>query len=204
MRNRHPQQSLGHRVLRLSLTWLYLGAVTGIVNGQATGGGIAIVSMMIGGMIALTIPGLFLGVIGGDARGSLVGAAGGLLGCWLVKLGGAVAIQPHVVSTIVILGGLLGATGFLFMRFLFWKYGMIFRTFCWLIDLTPVLHQVSALHGRLRIPRRMAANSVPHKIHVFALREHHPPQLQTANESSGSSGQRHQIPRGGRESGASA
>ena len=164
MRNRSSQPSLGHRVLSLGWTWLFLGAVTGAINGQGTGSYIEIVSMMIGGMIALTILGLFLGVIGGDARGSIVGAAGGLLGCWLAKLGGVVAIQPLVISTIVILGGLLGATGFLFMRFLFWKYRMVFRSISWLIDLTPVSGKISALHGRVRIPQRLAGNSAPHKI----------------------------------------
>jgi hypothetical protein len=164
MRDRHRQLPLGHRVLRLSLTWLFLGAVTGVVNGQGTRGGIEIVCMMIGGMIALAIPGIFLGVIGGDARGSVVGAAGGLLACGLTKLGGGVTAQPFVISTIVILGGLLGATGFLFMRFLFWKYRMIFRSACWLIDLTPISGEVSALHRRFRIPQRLAGNSVPHKI----------------------------------------
>src|SRR4051794_33597844 len=91
MQDRHRQRSLAHRVLRLTLTWLFLGAVIGVVNGQGTGGNAEIVCMMIGGMIALIIPGIFLGVIGGDARGSIAGAAGGLLGCWSAKLGGAVA-----------------------------------------------------------------------------------------------------------------
>lgn len=150
MRNRHHQPSLGCRVLSLSLAWLFLGAVTGVINGQETGSGIAIVCMMIGGMIVLTIPGIFLGLIGGDARGSMVGAAGGLLGCWYATLGGSVAIQPLTMSTIVIVGGLLGATAFLFLRFSFWKYRMIFRSICWIIDLTPVSGKVSDLNGHLR------------------------------------------------------
>ena len=156
MRDREAQLSLGHRVLRLSLTWLFLGAVVGVVNGQGMRGNMAIVCAMIGGMIALTIPGIFLGVIGGDARGSVVGAAGVLIGCWLAKLGGAVAIQPPVVSTIVIMGALLGATVFLFTRFMFWKYRMIFRSICWLIDLTPASGKASALAGHLRIPQSLA------------------------------------------------
>jgi hypothetical protein len=155
---------LGHRVLRLCVTWLFLGAAIGVINGQGTGSGIEIVSMMIGGMIALAIPGLFLGLIGGDAKGSVVGAAGGLLGCWLTEFCGAVAIQPVVISTTVILGGLLGATGYLFIGFLFWKYRMILRSVCWLIDLTPLSTKLSALHGPLRIDQCSAGNSVPHKI----------------------------------------
>jgi hypothetical protein len=146
------------------LTWLFLGAVIGVVNGQGTGGGSEIACMMIGGMIALTIPGFFLGVIGGDARGSVVGAAGGLLGCWLAKLGDAAAIQPFIMSTIVILGGLLGATGLLFIRFLFWKYRMIFRAIGWLIDLTPWSGEVSALLRRLSTAQHPVGNSVRHQI----------------------------------------
>jgi hypothetical protein len=164
MRDRHPQLPLGRRVLSLSLTWLFLGAVIGVVNGQETGGGVEIVCMMIGGMIALAIPGLVLGVIGGDPRGSIAGAAVGLLGCSLAKLGGSVAIEPPVMSTIVILAGLLGATALLFMRFLFWKYRMIFRTIRWLVDSTPVSAKLSARHGRLRMPSGSAVNSVLRQI----------------------------------------
>ena len=162
MRDRRPQRPLGHRVLSLSLTWLFLGAVIGVVNGQGTRGGSEIVCMMIGGIIALAIPGFFLGVIGGDARGSVVGAAGGLLGCWLTDLGDAAAIHPFITSTIVILGGLLGATGFLVRRFLFWKYRTIFRAICWLIDLTPGSGKVSALLRRLSTPRCSTGDSVLH------------------------------------------
>jgi hypothetical protein len=152
------------------LTWLFLGAVIGAFNGQETGGSVEIVCMMIGGMIVLTIPGIFLGVIGGDARGSVVGAAGGLLGCWSAELSGAMAIQPFVIGAIAILGGLLGATGILFIRFLFWKYRMIFRSICWLIDITPVSGKASALACHVRIPRRLAAHPVPHKIRSTARR----------------------------------
>jgi hypothetical protein len=166
MRNRHPQIQLGHRVLSLSLTWLFLGAVTGVINGQGMGGSIELVSRM----IVLTTLGLFLGVIGGDARGSIVGAAGGLLGCSLANLGGVAALQPVVISTVVIFGGLLGATGFLFMRFLVWKYRTILKSICWLIDLTPISGKMSARLGRLPIPQRLASNSVPHEIPSFARR----------------------------------
>jgi hypothetical protein len=164
MRERHPQLPLGRRILLLFLTWLFLGAAIGVINGQGTGSGIQIVCMMIGGMIALMIPGLFLGLIGGDARGSVIGAAGALLACWLTEFCGAVAVQPVVISTTVILGGLVGATGYLFLRFLFWKYRMIFRSICWLIDLTPMSAKVSALHSRLRLHQCSAGNSVPHKV----------------------------------------
>ena len=137
MRDRRPQLSLGHRVLRLSLTWLLIGGLIGVVGVERKGGGIEIVSMLISGMIVLTIPGMLLGVIGGDARGSVVGVCGGLLSCWIAKLAGAVAVQPHVIGVVVIFSGLLGATGFLFVRLLFWKYRMIFRCFCWMTAIYP-------------------------------------------------------------------
>src|SRR5947207_1986947 len=127
MRDPQPQLPLGRRVLRMSLTWLLLGAVIGIVDGLGKGQGIEILCMMIGGMIVLPIAGVFLGLIGGDARGSVAGAAGGLLGCWSAKVTGVVAIQPQCMSLIVIFGALVGATGFVFLRFWLWKYAMIFR-----------------------------------------------------------------------------
>ncbi len=170
MGNRQHRRSLGRRVLCLSLTWLFIGAVIGVVNGRGTGTAIEIVSMMLGGMIALLIPGILLGVIGGDARGSIVGAAGGLLGYWLAQLGGNVAVQPPVLGMIVIFSGLLGATGFLFVRFLFWKYRMVFRGICWLIDATPLSGKVSALAGHLYKTQLLGGNPVAHKIPSMASR----------------------------------
>jgi hypothetical protein len=166
MRDRQRPPSLICRVLRLSLTWLFLGTVFGVVSRQGTGGRIEIVSMMIAGMIVLLIPGVLLGVIGGDARGSILGAAGGLLGCWLAKLGGGVTIQPSIVGVLLIFSGLLGATCFLFMRLLFWKYRIVFSSICWLIDAAPVSGKVSALAGYLHQPHAWPAIR-------FRARSHH-------------------------------
>jgi hypothetical protein len=137
MRDRQPQLSLGQRVLRLSLTWLMIGALIGLVGVERKGGVIEIACMLISGMIVLTIPGMLLGVIGADARGSVVGVSGGLLSCWLAKFGGGVALQPHVIGAVVIFSGLLGATCFLFVRILFWKYRMMFRCISWLTGISP-------------------------------------------------------------------
>jgi hypothetical protein len=161
MRERQPQLLLRHRVLHLALTWLFIGALIGLVGTERLGGVIEIISMMIGGMIVLTIPGMLLGVIGGDARGSVIGVTVGLLGCWLAKFGGAVAMQPHVIGVVVIFSGLFGATCFLFVRILFWRYRMMFRCICWLTDKTPVSGKVSALAGHFRIAQRSAKNPVP-------------------------------------------
>jgi hypothetical protein len=129
--------SLGRRVLATSLTWLLLGCVIGVIEGLGQGGGIQILAMMVGGMTVLPVVGVLLGLIGGDAIGSVTGAAGGLLGCLAGDLVSGLSIQPHVLSVLVVFSGLLGATGFLFLRFLIWKYRMMFRTFCWLTGFTP-------------------------------------------------------------------
>jgi hypothetical protein len=129
--------SLGRRVLGIFFTWLLLGALIGVIEGREMGGGIQIVCMMIGGMAVLPIVGVLLGLIGGDAKGSVAGAAGGFLGCWISECVGGVPIQAQATNVIVIFGALVGATGFLFVRFLLWKYGMMFRTLCWMIGVTP-------------------------------------------------------------------
>ena len=83
MHDRRLQMLLRNRVLILALTWLLIGAVIGVVGVERKGGGIEIVSMMIGGMIVLLIPGILLGVIGGDARGALsVHARGSWAAAW--------------------------------------------------------------------------------------------------------------------------
>jgi hypothetical protein len=148
MRDRRPKLSLGHRVVRLSLTWLLIGAVIGLVSAERKGGVAEFVSMLISGMIVLTIPGMLLGVIGGDARGSVVGVFGGLLSCWVARLGGSAAMQPHVIGVVVIFSGLLGATGFLFVRLLFWKYRTMFRCICWITRLRLKGRALSATLAR--------------------------------------------------------
>ncbi len=141
------RRSVGRRVIRMALTWLFLGASIGVIGGVGKGGVIQIVSQMIGGMIILPVAGTLLGLIGGDAIGSVVGAAGGLLGCWIVGCFGEMPLQPQGTNVIVIYCALIGATGFLFARFLLWKYGIIFRTICWLFDVTPSSVKAWALTG---------------------------------------------------------
>jgi hypothetical protein len=141
----------------MSLTWLLLGAVIGVVNGLAKGSGPAVIFMMLGGMMVLPVLGLLLGLIGGDATGSVVGAAGGLLGSWLAGPVGAPAIHPEAMSLIIMIGALLGATGLLFVRVLRWQYTMIFRGIRWLAGVTPVAGRASAFARRLASPRHVAS-----------------------------------------------
>ena len=163
MRAREPRLSLGHRVLRLSLTWLFIGALVGVVGVERKGGAIGIACMMVSGMIVLTIPGILLGVIGGDARGSVVGVSCGLFGCGLAKLSAAVSMQPQVIGAVVIFCGLFGATVYLFVRIMFWRYRLMFRCICWLTEKTQVSGTFSALAGHLQIPQRSTGNSVLRK-----------------------------------------
>jgi hypothetical protein len=144
----------------MSLTWLFLGAAIGAIGGMGKGGGVQVVFTMIGGMAVLPIPGVLLGLIGGDPKGSLAGAAGGLLGCGIAGCLGQVPIQPQAIDVIVTFAALVGATAFLFVRFLLWKYGLIFRTICWLTGITPASSKVCALASRFPIPNRLIGYSV--------------------------------------------
>lgn len=137
MNSARNRPSLGRRVVVMFFTWLLLGALIGVIGGLEMGGGIQIICMMIGGMAVLPIVGVFLGLIGGDAKGSIVGAVGGLLGCTIAGCFGEVLIQPQATSVIVVFCALVGATGVLIVRFLLWKYGMMFRTLCWVMGVRP-------------------------------------------------------------------
>jgi hypothetical protein len=171
--NRPPTRpSLGRRVLDMFLTWLLLGAVIGAIAGLGKGGGILIVCMMIGGMAVLPIAGVLLGLVGGDAKGSIAGAAGGLLGCGIAGCFGGVTIQPQAMNVIVIFCALLGATAFLFVRFLFWKYRMMFRTLCWAIGVTPASSESWVLAGHALIANRLTGYSV-HSAPVRARSRRH-------------------------------
>jgi hypothetical protein len=98
---------------------------------------VGVLSMMIGGMTVLAIPGIVLGLIGGDVRGSFVGATGAYLACLTSKSVGASPIDPPLIGAMVIYGALLGATALLFARFIVWKYGVIFRILCWAFPSLP-------------------------------------------------------------------
>jgi hypothetical protein len=146
----------------MSLAWLLLGAVIGVFNGLGDGKGSGgMVAMMLGGMIVLPVPGVLLALIGGDALGSVAGAAAGLFGCWLVGYGGAAAVEPQGMSVIIVISALLGATGFLFLRFLLWKYTLIFAAICWLLRSAPVPARARILAGHHLLTRRRGIPFVP-------------------------------------------
>jgi hypothetical protein len=82
------------------------------------------------------------------------------LGCGITGCFGEVTIHPQTVNVIVVFGALVGATAFLFARFLLWKYGMIFRTFCWAIGITPASGKAWALTSHAIIPNCLTNFSV--------------------------------------------
>ena len=75
------RQSKVDGTLDMSLTWLIVRAMIGVIGGLRTGRLVELASGVLGGMIVLPIAGALLGLTGGDAKGSVVGAVGGLMDC---------------------------------------------------------------------------------------------------------------------------
>lgn len=99
------------RLARMMSAWLALGALVGIGSGAtAVGAATTVLANMLAGMILFPPVGLLLGLIGGRARESLLGAAvGAILGAAL----GAVAGPAGLVETAthaLLVGALAGAT----------------------------------------------------------------------------------------------
>ncbi len=130
MSRTHPPLSVGRRIFQMSLTWLIIGAMVGAIGGVLSGSAIELVSGVIGGAIVLPVVGVFLGLIKGDAKGSVVGAAGGLLGCLLAKLTRGISPDALSVQMVVVFGALLGATCLIYLQFVRWSYGFLFRRAC--------------------------------------------------------------------------
>ena len=131
--------SLGRRILLMSLTWLIVGAMVGLIVGLENERVSAIIASMLGGMIVLPFLGVLLGLVGGDLKGTIAGAGGGIIACLLVGPGGLGTSTALVSGFTVIFGGLIGATVFPYVRMALWTYGMIIRTTCQLIGGVPAL-----------------------------------------------------------------
>jgi hypothetical protein len=144
----------------MSMTWLYLGLAIGLLEGLNQGGVLPMISMMIGAMMVLPIVGLALALIGGDVRGSVAGAALGLLGSLGIELSGAVLLQPQARGAIIIFCALAGATCLLFTRFLIWRYTMIWRVVCWLMGVPSASGQAWASFGPFHRASRHAGPRV--------------------------------------------
>jgi hypothetical protein len=91
--------------------WLVLGAMVGAALGLVLGGqAMMIFSNAVAGMIVFPLIGLPLGLIGGRASESLIGAAAGTV--FGVALGG-IAGQAITLATVIhltVVGALVGAT----------------------------------------------------------------------------------------------
>ncbi len=91
--------------------WVVLGGVLGTITGLHVGGGaIGLVSHVIAGTIVLGVLGLILAPFSGRAKESLVG---GLCGCLVGLASGPIRgslSAAEAVNLAVIIGGLVGAT----------------------------------------------------------------------------------------------
>jgi hypothetical protein len=162
MKRTETELSSGRRIIQMSLTWLMLGGVIGVIGSRPTDPMIGIASSMLSGMIVLSFAGVILGLIGGDVKGTPLGAAGALFGCWLSQLSGAVSIDPVDVKFVVLVGALAGATGSLYLRLVLWTYKTIFRTTCRLFSLTRLPENVFGRIVRFGYPSQLATVSVVH------------------------------------------
>src|SRR5262249_51436192 len=98
------------RLRGMTLLWLGLGLLVGAAVTPPDAGAIGLISFLLAGTIVLTPLGLALGLVGGQALESALGAAGGVAlgaaGLLLLPPGGA----PGLFATCVMIGGLVGAT----------------------------------------------------------------------------------------------
>ncbi len=128
MNSRDSSTSFVRPALGMVCAWLFLGYAVNAVDGLISGQGIPVVNMMMGGTLLFAIPGALLGLGGGDAKGSAVGIAGGLLGCWVPHHFGEASVEPEVVKQLVIVAALVGATGISLVRILLWECAIVLRT----------------------------------------------------------------------------
>jgi hypothetical protein len=151
--NNHSRYSFTRRMLRMFLNWVILGALVGPIGNLQSAPYAHIFAGAISGMIVLAIPGLCLGLIGGDVKGSYVGAAGAYLGCWFGELTEGVSIPSTGIQVMVVFGALAGATFLIYLRTAFWTYGMIARGAFRLLGRVPALERshsrtvVESAHG---------------------------------------------------------
>lgn len=99
------------RMARMAIAWLALGAFLGFNMAVYAGPGVArILAQMIAGMIVLSVLGMLLGLAADRGRESMIGGAfGAIVGI----LGGTyhgVLAQADVVSLCIVIGALIGAT----------------------------------------------------------------------------------------------
>ena len=101
----------------MTLLWALFGIFVGVAIAPPNGL-IGFACNVLAGLIVLTPVGLLLGLLGGRVKPTLVGA---LVGVLLGLLGGGFTLisLSLVVSTGLIFGGLAGATGSVYIAFVF-------------------------------------------------------------------------------------
>jgi hypothetical protein len=102
-----PLRHLVKRVLGMMALWTLFGL---IVGSTSLGGNIiGILSGAIAGAIVLPWLGMFLGLLGGPAKDSLVGGLTGALVAVIYSSLRAGAIDSYTVNICLIIGGIMGA-----------------------------------------------------------------------------------------------
>ena len=114
------------RVARMMAAWLALGAIVGIGTGTMAGGQAAmILSNALAGMILFPPVGLLLGLIGGRARESFIGAAvGAILGTALGMIVGPAGVLNTATHALLV-GALAGATFRPYLTLVRWVYSAL-------------------------------------------------------------------------------
>jgi hypothetical protein len=102
-----PLRILVKRVLAMMALWTLFGFVVG---GSILGGNlIGILSGAIAGAIVLPWLGMFLGLMGGPAKDSLLGAVTGALVATLVSAIRSGSVDSYTFNCCLIIGGIMGA-----------------------------------------------------------------------------------------------
>lgn len=114
------------RVTRMMAAWLALGAIVGTGTGTTAGGeATMILSNALAGMILFPPVGLLLGLIGGRARESFIGAAvGAILGTALGTIASPAGFSKTATHALLI-GALAGATFRPYLILVRWVYSAL-------------------------------------------------------------------------------
>jgi len=103
-----PQRTLGKRVLKMTLVWIWFGIFIGATSVPG-GDVIGVVSGVVAGIILLPWLGILLGLIGGQAKETLFG---GMFGALVGVVCGILSPDHgalYSVNMAVIIGGIIGA-----------------------------------------------------------------------------------------------
>ena len=106
------------KVLRMTLLWFGLGIVVGILSAPPERGIVGMVAGAIAGIIVLPFMGVFLGLIGGQWRETLLGGLAGLILSFGIGVASGVPELRPVANVGLVGGALVGATFFSYVSYL--------------------------------------------------------------------------------------